>query len=251
MKTRLLILLGAGILSACGPGIQELEQEPVQLASEMEVDENPFVVREPDSVPESLNPVAPVATPAWLAFKINPSRAQLALGPGQFWEGCSGEQFVKGGYDSDSVCGRAYFHPRFAEVLNKDFLPCVRTAASAAGLPRPERVFLRHFGSYNNRNARGSSVKSMHAYARALDIVNFNLVDAAGKTTRVSTHVRDYKGKAAVFYDRFRSCWSSKMPAKCKGQREGSGSIGHPESLMGGNTLHNDHIHLSYPLCAG
>lgn len=248
MKT--LILLFAVSLAACGPALQEANFEQ----SLNETFNDPFAGEEPppEEIPEALNPEAPEVSEAapWVSFKMNPSSATLAHGPANFWEGCEVRQTIKGGYSSDSVCGRAYFHPRFAQELNKHFYKCVDQAALTAKINKPSRVFINHFGSYNNRSARGSSRLSMHAYARALDIVNFNLYDANGVFTKISTHVRDYKGQTAVFYDKFRACWKASMPAGCSGQTEGSGSIGHPESDQGGNTLHNDHIHLSLPLCA-
>lgn len=221
-----------------------------ELPSNNNVQNDP--VREPDSVevPDSLNPTTPDTTQEpWVSFKINPQVYTLAHGTAHFWEGCEVRQTIKGGYSSDTVCGRAYFHPRFAEELNKNFYKCVREAAATAKIATPDRVFIKHFGTYNDRNARGGSNLSMHAYARALDIVNFNLYDAKGTLTRISTHVRDYKGATALFYDKFRACWKTTMPTVCNGKSEGIGSIGHPESALGGNTLHNDHIHLSLPLC--
>ena len=136
--------------------------------------------------------------------------------------------------------------------MNQHFFRCAKTAAQRAGLPEPARIFIRHIGSYNDRAARGSTRLSMHAYARALDLVNINLYDSRGALSRISTHVRDYKGSTAVFYDEFRACWKSTMPSGCRsGDTEYSGSIGFPGSKAGGNTLHNDHLHLSLPLCAG
>lgn len=246
MKT--LIFFSMIFLISCGPSMKEnVFEEP---SNNAQTDPT----RDPDSVevPDSLSPVTPDAeVPAWVSFKMNPTTQTLAHGPANFWEGCEVRQTIKGGYSSDTVCGRAYFHPKFAGELNKSFYSCVREAAVTAKIPAPERVFIKHFGSYNDRNARGGSTLSMHAYARALDIVNFNLYDVNGVLTRISTHVRDYKGATAVFYDKFRACWKTKMPTICNGRSEGIGSIGHPESDLGGNTLHNDHIHLSLPLCAG
>ncbi len=249
MKT--LFFFFAVVLVSCGPALRDDLYETTANSS---LANDP--ARDPDSegVPPGLDPQAPspeADLPAWVSFKMNPDTQTLAHGPANFWEGCEVRQTVKGGYSSDTVCGRAYFHPKFANVLNKIFFNCAVTAAKSAVIGKPARVFIKHFGSYNNRNSRGGSSLSMHAYARALDIVNFNLYDANNVLTRVSTHVRDYKGKTALFYDRFRECWRQAMPAVCKGKSEGSGSIGHPESNLGGNTLHNDHIHLSLPLCAG
>lgn len=246
-----LICLSLLVLSACGPAMREDMYETQTNASQ------DVPSRDPDSeeVPPALDPnpyPRPGAdTPAWVSFKIGTDTHQLAHGPANFWEGCEIRQTVKGGYSSDTICGRAYFHPKFSTILNKNFYKCAVDAAAVAQIAKPVRIFLKHFGTYNDRNARGGSNLSMHAYARALDIVNFNLYDSKDGLTRVSTHVRDYKGKTAVFYDRFRECWRQGMPAVCKGKSEGVGSIGHPSSNLGGNTLHNDHIHLSLPLCAG
>ena len=176
----------------------------------------------------------------------------LARGPALRWDGCESDKESQGGYNSDTQCGRAYFHPSFADNLNEAFYICVSDAAEAAGYPQPVRVFVRHIGSYNDRTARNSSRISNHAYARAWDIVNFNLYDKDGTRYRVSTYLRDYKDDQAKFYDEFRDCWQESLPAECSpGKTEYKGSVGHQASKLGGNSLHNDHLHLSYPLCAG
>jgi hypothetical protein len=187
-----------------------------------------------------------------LYFSFDPQQRKLAHDYAQFWLGCQSEAAVMGGYNSDSACGRAYIHPRFAKQLQTIFYTCASEGARAASYTIPTRLFVRHLGSYNDRPARGSSRLSMHAYARALDLVRLSLFDAQGKLTTVSTNVRDYKGANARFYDSFRQCWKNHMPKSCKsGQTEWQGSIGIPKSKMGGNNLHNDHLHLSFPLCTG
>ena len=95
-------------------------------------------------------------------------------------------------------------------------------------MPRPAKVFLRHLGTYNNRNARGSNSLSMHAYARAIDIAKFILYDREGRMTQVSTNVKDYEGQTKVFYDSFRQCWKDSLLSSCTpGKREYKGSVGH------------------------
>ena len=132
------------------------------------------------------------------------------------------------------------------------FFICISDAAQVAGYPQPSRIFINHLGTYNDRTARNSTRLSHHAYARAIDIKNFNLVDGQGRLHRISTHLNQYSGAQARFYDEFRDCWRESMPASCTpNQVEYRGSIGHTSSRLGGNSLHNDHIHLTYPLCAG
>jgi hypothetical protein len=185
-------------------------------------------------------------------FYIERQDFNLANGKAKRWDGCESGYKSIGGYNSDSRCGRAFIHKKFSENLNEQFYKCVFNAADTAGYAKTQKVFINHLGSYNDRNARNSSRKSNHAYARALDIKHFNLVDSKGKVSKVSTLLRDYKGSQAKFYDNFRDCWRKSMPSKCRsGQSEYKGSIGHKSSKLGGNTLHNDHIHLSFPLCAG
>jgi len=185
-------------------------------------------------------------------FHIERRDFTLANGKAKRWDGCKDGYRSVGGYNSDKRCGRAFLHKKFTENLNKQFYKCVFNAADSAGYEKTQKVFINHLGSYNDRNARNSSRKSNHAYARALDIKNFNLVDSRGRVTKVSTLLRDYKGKQAKFYDDFRACWKDSMPSSCRrGKSEYKGSIGHKSSKLGGNTLHNDHIHLSFPLCAG
>lgn len=185
-------------------------------------------------------------------FFIEDRTFTLARGPAVRWDGCIQDKASRGGYNSDSQCGRAFFHPVFAENLNETFFSCVHEAAKEAGIPEPARIFVRHLGTYNDRTARNSSRLSNHAYARAWDIVNFNMYDAQGNRHRVSTYLRDYKDEQAVFYDEFRDCWMAALPDSCgPGNTEYKGSVGHTSSKLGGSSLHNDHLHLSYPLCAG
>ena len=111
-------------------------------------------------------------------FVMSPQVVKLAHGTAQFWEGCSSNGLVKGGYGSDTRCGNAYFHPTFSKQMQSRFYLCAERAAAKANVGRPSRIFMRHDGSYNNRNARNSKRLSMHAYARAIDIASFNLYDA-------------------------------------------------------------------------
>ncbi|MFV3407990.1 hypothetical protein ACNH6C_05260 [Bdellovibrio bacteriovorus] len=162
----------------------------------------------PDSAQGGVTPepeVPEVTTPplAGLYFSFKPGTQTLAYGLGKTWDGCDKEAIVRGGYDSDTKCGNGTVLPAYAEHLNKHFFGCVEKGSLAAGYSQPDRVFIRHWGTYVNRNARNSSSLSMHA-------------------------------------------------SKCRpGQREYSGSIGIPGSELGGNSLHNDHIHLSFPFCPG
>jgi hypothetical protein len=193
-----------------------------------------------------------VGNPAPTYFAVNRKPTSLPHGNAVTWLGCENQALVRGGYLSDANCGTALFHTRFEKQLNSQFFICSERAASKANISRPERIFINHVGAYNNRNGRGSKNLSMHAYARALDISKFNLIDGAGRLTQISTHIRDFKGKTKIFYNEFRACWKEAMPSKCKpGDREYKGSIGIPGSDLGGNKLHNDHIHLSFAQCGG
>ncbi len=195
----------------------------------------------------------PVAPDSRVHFYTDGKYYSLARNKALRWEGCRSEAVIKGGYLSDTSCGRAYLYDKFVTHLNDHFFTCIEKSAQAASLSQPYGVFINHLGSYNDRTARGSSRLSMHAYARALDIKNFNVIDSRGNVTRISTHINDFKGATAKFYDEFRGCWMKTMPSNCKsGQTEYQGSIGHTKSkVSGSNSLHNDHIHLSFPFCAG
>lgn len=185
-------------------------------------------------------------------FYIENKSFALARGPAQRWDGCKSGYKSTGGYNSDVNCGRAFLQEKFGKKLNQAFYKCSFDAAKDAGYPTPTKIFVNHLGSYNDRTARNSTRLSNHAYARALDIKHFNLVDINGKNYRVSTLLREYFGQQAKFYDSFRQCWKDALPSSCRpGNTEYQGSIGHKSSKMGGNTLHNDHIHLSFPTCAG
>lgn len=213
--------------------------------------ETPQTEPDPDSGVVEITPPIPTIN-FKNTFHLDDQSFSLAHGPAKRWDGCQTDKESQGGYNSDSRCGRAFFHPSFADNLNDAFFICVSDAAEEAGFPQPVKVFVRHIGSYNDRTARNSSRLSNHAYARAWDIVNFNLFDVEGKRYKVSTYLRDYEGAQAKFYDEFRQCWMESLPSRCvAGQTEYKGSVGHQASELGGNSLHNDHLHLSYPLCAG
>lgn len=205
---------------------------------EVKPEPKPPIEREPDSLMNT--------------FYIERKEFNLANGKAGRWDGCKSGYKSTGGYNSDSRCGRAFLHKKFSKSLNDQFYKCIFQASDEAGYAKTEKVFINHLGTYNDRNARNSTRKSNHAHARAMDIKNFNLVDDRGRVFRVSTLLRDYKGQQAKFYDEFRDCWKNSMPSSCRpGNTEYKGSIGHRSSKLGGNTLHNDHIHLSFPACAG
>lgn len=216
--------------------------------------EDDFLPPEEDPAEEIVDetPSIPPVQSLENTFYIEAQTFTLARGPSKRWDGCKSNYRSVGGYNSDTRCGKAFIEEKFSKNLNRIFYKCVFDAAKTAKYPAPQKVFINHLGSYNDRTARNSTRLSNHAYARALDIKNFNLVDAQGKNYIVSTLLRDYVGQQAVFYDTFRQCWKDSMPSTCRpGNTEFNGSIGHKSSKLGGNTLHNDHIHLSFPLCAG
>lgn len=205
----------------------------------------------PNDIPETLEILDTIATVNSADFSLSEQSYKLAHGPAQIWNGCDSNATVMGGYNSDSKCGKGYFHPIFAAHLNKHLFTCVERASLETNLPNPTRIFIRHLGTYNNRNGRQTSSLSMHAYARALDIAQFNLYDDSGNVTRISNEMKNYSGATATFYDTFRKCWKDSLPSSCRpGQKEFNGSIGHPKSALGGNSLHAGHIHLSFPFCA-
>ena len=245
------------ICAACSPYSSNLEKLGTQSSfTDVEIPAD-FPGPEEEGEGEDIEITPPETPPPVVVnlkntFYFENQSFALAHGPGLRWDGCVQEKQTQGGYNSDTDCGRGFFHPAFADNLNDAFYICVSEAAQAAQIPQPHRIFIRHLGSYVDRNARNSSRLSNHAYARAWDIVNFNLYDADGNRTRISTLLRDYVDQQAVFYDEFRSCWRDSLPSSCvPGNTEYQGSIGHQASELGGNSLHNDHLHLSYPLCAG
>lgn len=239
-----------------GPWASGLPDPPVASNPPIESPEQPPPSPSPSVSPRPSPSPSPTPTlpppQAGVAFAMKPAIFQLAHGPGQTWNGCEVQAAVGGGYSSDTKCGNGTLDPAFAVHLNRHFMSCIDKAALAAGANRPERVFLHHLGTYVDRNAVNTTRLSMHAYARAIDLRKFILVDRLGSATHWSTDISAYTGANAVFYDTFRQCWADTMPSKCQpGQTEYRGSIGHTESAMGGNSIHADHIHLSFPLCAG
>lgn len=259
MKWIFLLSLCIAFLSACAkykPGLSTLGSSSsfndVEIPDDFTPpeDDSPSSADPSDEIDETLPP--PVEVSLKNTFYIEDQSFQLARSSALRWDGCSQDKESRGGYNSNSQCGRAFFHRLFANNLNEVFFICISDAARVAGYPQPSRIFINHLGSYNDRTARNSTRLSNHAYARALDIANFNLVDSDGQNHRISTHLSQYSGRQAQFYDEFRDCWQESLPSNCtSGKTEYKGSIGHRSSRLGGNSLHNDHIHLSYPLCAG
>lgn len=210
---------------------------------------------------------------------ISPGTTGMALsqdkpganGPLQFWDACNPKSKVRGGYfDLDDMnlknnsknrmeagvkCRGTWIHPKLAEQMDKYMLTCAQQGAQAAGLKAPASVFINHVGGYNNRRSRAnSSLKSVHAYGKALDIAAIDLVGSNGQVQRMSMNQAEYKGSQggdtqSRFYDAFRSCW--KNNTRCpSGRLVGSSqnaSVGCPASHFGGNGLHIDHLHLEYP----
>ena len=185
-------------------------------------------------------------------FKVENREFNLAYNKALRWNGCSLDQKAMGGSGNDNNCGIAFLHKAFHENLNLAFFRCVGAAARTAGYPSPAKVFIHHWGTYSNRRIRNGRSLSLHARARAMDIVSFTFFDRNGRGYAVSTHKRHYNGSQAVFYDKFRDCWRNSLPESCAFSQRGEylGSIGHPMSRLGGDSLHNDHLHLSLPLCA-
>jgi len=257
----LLVLAFMTFLLGCDSGYRSVSNLGSQSSfTDVEIPDDfpPPGNEEPDVLPPPVSePPQPVAPIDEIVFKTNTffledGVFQLAHNQALRWDGCESGYASQGGFNSNTNCGRAFFHPLFSDHLNSAFYICIQEAADEAGYPQPDSIFINHLGSYNNRNARNSSRLSNHAYARALDISRFNLYDREGQLYVVSTLLRDYSGPQAIFYDEFRACWRDSLPDNCDlGGTESSGSIGHRSSEMGGNTLHNDHIHLSFPSCAG
>jgi len=185
-------------------------------------------------------------------FSMSAETFKLANGPARKWDGCAASALVRGGYNSDTACSNGYFHPGFVKHLESHFFPCLEKASLAANFPQPRKVFVRHLGTYVNRDGRNSDTLSMHAYARGIDLAKLNLFDSQGNKIPVPLTKADYKGATKTFYNSFRQCWKDSLPSACRpGLREYKGSIGHANSALGGNSLHDKHIHLSFPFCAG
>lgn len=71
---------------------------------------------EPLPPPTTTGPIDPL-----VFFSVGTTRTQLANGPALTWNGCDQSAVIRGGYDSDSTCGKAYLHPSFVDHLNKHF----------------------------------------------------------------------------------------------------------------------------------
>lgn len=236
---KIIIIFFALVSTACGR-LSAADLEAEEPAGPLEISE------------ETLE-VLHVETPGKESyFSFSAETFKLANGPAKSWDGCAPSALVRGGYNSDSKCSKGYFHPGFVKHLDAHFFPCLEKASLVANLPQPRKVFVRHLGTYVNRDGRNSDSLSMHAYARGIDLAKFNLFDSQGNKNAIPLTKADYKGATKNFYDSFRQCWKDSLPSTCRpGLREYKGSIGHANSSLGGNSLHNGHVHLSFPFCAG
>lgn len=86
-------------------------------------------------------------------------------------------------------------------------------------------MFIRHIGTYNSRNSRGSSTLSLHAYAKGIDLAKFIIFNTNGSTTVINNTMKAYSGANGAFYDSFRQCWKDSeslkdVEVKCKAKGE-------------------------------
>ncbi len=209
----------------------------------------PTVVQPPQQVvSDSVAPVPPKLRSFSVSASFNHVNDRAVK-----WNGCSSNTLVKGGKGTNTGCDEDYLHPSMAAHMEKSFFKCAVRASADAGISRPARLHLNHAGTFSNRTVAGTEMMSLHALGRAIDINAFNLYDSNNKVTRISTNIRDYRGKTKAFYDSFRSCWRKSLPRSCQGRysREQEGSIGLPGSAEPNNGAHADHLHLTFPPCGG
>ena len=155
------------------------------------------------------------------------------------------------GYNSDTKCTRDKMDRGMAAHMDKVFLECVRLSAQAAGFQQPAAIHINHMGCHHVRNVAGTNTASLHSWGRALDIGAIIFKPSGQK---VSMHIREsHKPGNKEFYNSLRKCWARNLPASCRGGggRESFGSIGYNGSDGPANGKHADHMHLSWPPCAG
>lgn len=209
----------------------------------------------PSQPPKAPGAFPPIYAPdPNLQFSASKEIVKLAHGPGVVWDGCDPHAVVSGGLGSDTRCGHDFLLPGYVQFLDANFSRCVTRAAATANWPTPVRIYVRHLGTYEDRGVITKELSaqvalSLHAYGRAIDIAGINMYDTQGRVTKFSSHINDYKGSNALFYDEFRQCWKDSMPSTCGKWAETT--IGHVKSKMGGNAVHFNHIHTAYPPCAG
>lgn len=138
----------------------------------------------------------------------------------------------------------------FTDFLESQGSVCAKEAAKSVFGSQPLKVLLRtNGGSVNRSNAR-----SLHYRGRALDVFAVFLYFQKEKGSRkITFHKNSMDGSSAVerrnynFYWKFESCWKKKVSSyhKTKScQSKGSGVLTYRY-----NTDHNDHMHISLPVC--
>lgn len=131
----------------------------------------------------------------------------------------------------------------FAEYFMEHFPDCVKDALKAQGIrSNPEKIIVKHMGTYNNRAVRGGSNRSMHSTGRSIDISRLEIRLANGQSYNINMTIGS---KNKPFYKEFVQCWRKKTAARPSCPQTGARGVLDCNS----NRLHHDHVHLSMPFC--
>lgn len=144
--------------------------------------------------------------------------------------------------NSDSTSCKFKIGKDFKDAFETTFKECINESSEAMGWGKPTFIKVRHDGCYNPRNARGSSKRSAHATARALDISSVEL-DFTNSTPQKDPEniLFTKRTDSPKFYSLVRECWGTKNSCNRSIGFPGSGSV---ENGIN-NDLHNDHLHIS------
>lgn len=171
------------------------------------------------------------------------------------------------GLSSQTPCGaKEYLHPATVDFIDKYLHECTREGLRQVGVTQnPLRVVIDTMSLFSDRNVRGSGKPSQHSIGNAIDIHQIQVEYADGSKAaypaaavgrngrtmpgfeRCTSGCRGQRFKKsgnALFYVGFKACLDKKMESIIAGRKCAGGTLGCDD-----NADHNNHIHLSAPIC--
>jgi hypothetical protein len=154
-------------------------------------------------------------------------------------------------------CQSAAGNSDFLQLLDQNFQKCVARGARAAGISSNwgrfsgEVVHKGIEGDARHKANSGSGSSSLHNVGRAIDIGSINVNGTVMDFAKASKQAKGGGGKEYEFFMAFRTCWSEvskNSQAACankgsRGKGQHFGSVGWEDGD------HQNHIHISMPVC--
>jgi hypothetical protein len=136
----------------------------------------------------------------------------------------------------------------FADYLMYHMPRCVSAGLKAEGLSGNFDKLVIIGDTYANRNARGSSRKSMHSTGRSIDLTKLKITLTNGRQYDVNmTQAGRNASRSNNFYRTVVSCWQNANRTRCSGKGGLTPRSGCLDATY--NHAHHNHIHMSMPFC--